>query len=292
MGFDGEAIHMAIITISRGCFSHGKEIAEGVAERLGYECISQEVLLEASQTFDVPEDKLFASLHDAPGLIERITHVRQRVIDGIQAALLEHVVKDNVVYHGFAGQILLDGIDHVLKVRVIADMEERIKLLIQRRQITREAAIALIDKEDQERAEWYRSIYRIDANDPRLYDMVLHIGRLAIGDACDVVCKAASSENFQTTSASATALLDLALTSHVKVAIKDICKATVTCRDGIVHVRVRGQKIKTSGVASPHVQHQLQDQIRDDVYQKIIGLVASIPGVKDIDCSIDTPYYV
>ena len=283
---------MAIITISRGCFSHGKEIAEGVAERLGYECISQEVLLETSRAFDVPEDKLFASLHDAPGLMERITHVRQRVIDGIQAALLEYVVKDNVVYHGFAGQILLNGIDHVLKVRVIADMEERIKLLTQRRQISREAAITLIDREDQERAEWYRSIYRIDANDPRLYDVVLHIGRLTIDDACDIICRTADGERFQTTPGSSAALLDVALTSHVKVAIKDICKAEVTCRDRIVHVRVRGQKIKASGAASPHVQHQLQDQIRDDVYQKIVAMVSSIPGVKEIDCSIDTPYYV
>jgi hypothetical protein len=35
---------MAIITISRGCFSHGQEIAEKVARRLEYECLSREVL--------------------------------------------------------------------------------------------------------------------------------------------------------------------------------------------------------------------------------------------------------
>lgn len=64
---------MAIITISRGCFSHGKQLAECVAERLGYECISQEVLLEASKAFDIPETRLFDALHDAPGFFERIT---------------------------------------------------------------------------------------------------------------------------------------------------------------------------------------------------------------------------
>ncbi|BBO74276.1 hypothetical protein DSCW_16930 [Desulfosarcina widdelii] len=283
---------MAIITISRGCFSHGKDIAEAVAKRLGYECISQEVLLEASRTFDLPEEKLFASLHDAPGLMERITHVRQRFIDSIQTALLEHVVKDNVVYHGFAGQILLDGIDHVLKVRVIADMEARINLLMQRQQITRDVAVARIDREDEERVEWYRSIYRIDANDPRLYDLVLHIGRLTVADACDIVCRTATGKSFQATPASSSALLDLALTNHVKVAIKDVCKADIRCRDGIVHLRVKGQKIKASGVAGPEIQHQVQDQIRDDLYQKIIGLVSSIPGVKEIDCAVDTPYTV
>lgn len=35
---------MAIITISRGSYSKGKEVAEKVAEKLGYECISRDVL--------------------------------------------------------------------------------------------------------------------------------------------------------------------------------------------------------------------------------------------------------
>lgn len=283
---------MAIVTISRGCFSHGKEIAECIADRLGYDCISQEVLLEASRTFDIPEAKLVASLHDAPGLIARITHVRQRIIDGIQAALLAHVVKDNVVYHGFAGQILLDGIDHVLKVRVIADVEERITLLQRRKQISREAALDLIDGEDQERAEWYRSIYRIDMHDAGLYDMVLHIGRLTIADACEIICRTATGSSFRTTALSSAALADLALESHVKVAIGGLCKADVRCRDGRVQLRVRGQKLKPSGIASPHVRHQVQDRIREDVYDKIVAVLSDIPGVKDIDCNIDTPYYV
>ena len=37
---------MAIITISRGSYSKGKEIAEKLAEELVYECLSRDVLLE------------------------------------------------------------------------------------------------------------------------------------------------------------------------------------------------------------------------------------------------------
>ncbi len=282
---------MAIITISRGCFSHGKEIAECVAARLGYECISQEILLEAAQSSHVSETKLFESLHDAPGLLDRITHVRQRFIDWFQAALLEHVTKDGVVYHGFAGQILLAGISHVLKVRVIADMEERVALLMTRQRISREDALRLIEKEDHERAEWYRTIYRTDMHDPRLYDMVLHIDRLTIDDACDAICRIASSDSFAATARSGAALADLALENHAKVVIQDICKADVTAKDGIVHIRVQGQKLKTAGVASPDVQHQVQDQIQEDLYGKIVSAVSRLPGVKDIDCSIDAPYF-
>jgi cytidylate kinase len=283
---------MAIISFSRGCFSHGKEIAECVAEKLGYECISQEILLEASQFFHVSEEKLFASLHDAPGLLERLTHVRQRFIDGFQAMLLERVVTDNVVYHGFAGQMLLGDISHVLRVRVIADMEERIKMLQSRQQITREEALRIIEREDHERAEWYRTIYRIDMHDPRLYDLVLHVDRLSIDDACNIVCQAASSDTFKPTTRSQTALADLALESHVKIALESICKADVKCEGGIVHIRAQGQKLKRTGVASPDVQHQVQDQIRADLYDKIVSTISGIPGVKDIDCSVEKPYFV
>ena len=188
---------MAIITISRGCHSHGREIAECVAEKLGYECISQEVLLEASRFFDMSETRIFESLHDAPGLLERLTHVRQRFINGFRAALLDHVVRDNVVYHGFAGQMLLSGVSHVLRVRVLADMEERVRMLTTKENLSRGDAERRIAHEDHERSEWYRNFYGIDMNDPSLYDLVVHIGRLTIGDACDIVCRTASGEGFR-----------------------------------------------------------------------------------------------
>ena len=38
---------MAIITISRGWYHRGREVAEKLAAKLGYECISREILLEA-----------------------------------------------------------------------------------------------------------------------------------------------------------------------------------------------------------------------------------------------------
>ncbi len=43
---------MSIITISRGSHSMGVRVAELVADRLGYECIAREILLEASEQFN------------------------------------------------------------------------------------------------------------------------------------------------------------------------------------------------------------------------------------------------
>ena len=101
---------MSIITISRGSYSKGKEVAEEVAQTLGYECVSREILLEASEHFNIPEIKLVRALHDAPSILERFTYGKERYIAYITAAFLEHVHQDNVVYHGLAGQFFLKGV--------------------------------------------------------------------------------------------------------------------------------------------------------------------------------------
>ena len=49
---------MPIITISRGSYSRGKAVAEKLAAKLGYELVSRDVLLEASDEFNIPEIKL------------------------------------------------------------------------------------------------------------------------------------------------------------------------------------------------------------------------------------------
>ena len=160
---------MAIITISRGSFSHGKEIAEKVAEILGYECVSREILLEASQYFKVSEKKLLESIHDAPSLLDRITHGREKYIAYIRAAILDHVQKDNVVYHGHAGHLLIPEVPHVLKVRVLADMEERIAFVQSQRNISRQEAAAFLAGEDRQRALWTRYLYKVDIRHSLLY---------------------------------------------------------------------------------------------------------------------------
>jgi len=120
---------MAIISISRGSYSHGKLIAEKVAEKLGYECVNREIMLEAVKYFNISETDLLKSLEEAPGFINRLTHGKEKYISYFRATLLEHVKKDNVVYHGHAGHLMLPHVGHLLKVRIIAEMEIRTKLL-------------------------------------------------------------------------------------------------------------------------------------------------------------------
>ena len=100
---------MSIVIISRGAYSQGKEVAEKLAARLGYVCISREIILEASKHFNIPEIKLARAIHDAPSILDRFTYGKERYIAYIREALLHHFQKDNVVYHGLAGHFLSKG---------------------------------------------------------------------------------------------------------------------------------------------------------------------------------------
>jgi hypothetical protein len=126
---------------------------------------------------------------------------------------------------------------------------------------------------------------------PELYDMVLNIGRLRLQDACEIICTAARSDSYRTTPTSQKGITDLAVSSHVKAALQDICDAEVSASDGIVHIRVSGQKLKKTGVTSTKTQTYVREQIREDLTKEIMEAVEEIPGVKEVVCDIDLPYY-
>ncbi|MFH2013304.1 MAG: cytidylate kinase family protein [Pseudomonadota bacterium] len=261
---------MSIITISRGSYSRGKEVAEKVAQKLGYECIARDVLLEASGEFNVPETKLIHAIQDAPSFLDRLTYGKEKYVAYIQSALLGHFRKDNIVYHGLAGHFFVKGVPHVLKVRVIADMEDRIKLVMDRDRVSRKKALNFLSKIDEQRRKWSKSLYGIDTLDPSLYDMVLHIRKITVDDAVDIICHTIGLKDFVTTPESQKIMDDLFLASEVKVALIDLKPdIEVSAKNGKV-------SIQTSARLS-----QEKRLVKD-----IEGVAKTIPGVKDVSVHI------
>jgi cytidylate kinase len=174
-------------------------VAEKLALAAGYECLSRDALLEASEYSDIPEAKLVRAIHDAPSFLERFTYGKERYIAHIRAAIMRHVQKDNVVYHGLAGQFFLQGVPHVLKVRIIASLEDRIEEEMRRENISAEEARRILRKDDEERRRWSLALYGIDTWDSSLYDMVLHIKTMTVEDAVGTIRRALELPGFQTT---------------------------------------------------------------------------------------------
>ncbi len=256
---------MAIITISRGSYSRGKEVAEKLAEKLGYKCLSRDILLEASDGFNIPEIKLVRALHDPTSVLERFTQGKERFISYIYSSLLQHIKNDNVVYHGLAGHFLLTNIPHVLKVRIIADMDARVQEEMKRENISAEKALYILQKDDEERRKWGMQMYGKDTWDSRLYDIVLHIGKLTIDDAVDILAGIVQRPNYQSTPESLKIVRDLALSARIKVTLVSIApKAQVISDDGVVYLNRVDENITTKS----------REQIKN--------IIMGIEGVKDV----------
>jgi cytidylate kinase len=230
---------MGVITISRGSYSKGKQIAEKLSQKLGYECISRDILLETSAHFNIPELKLVRAIHDAPSIFERFKNGKEKYITFIREAFLEHIRNDNIVYHGLAGHFFCKGIPNILKIRIIANLEDRIKEEMRRENISEQEARYILKKDDEERREWSRYLYGLDTNDPSLYDIVLHIDNLNVVDAVGILTNMARLPCFQTTPESQKITDDYYLTAKAQEALLDRLPSTeVKCKNGVVYVTI------------------------------------------------------
>lgn len=268
---------MAIITISRGSYSKGKEVAEKVAQRLGYDCISREVLVEASERFNIPEIKLVRALHDAPSVLERFTYGKERYLTFFESSFLDYVRKDNVVYHGLAGHFYLKGVSHVLNIRILADLKDRIRWEMERENISADEARYILKKDDEERRRWSLRLFGADTWDPNLYDLVIHTRKITVDDAVEIICHTVQQNHFQTTLESQQVLDDLVVAAKVKSILINTCPGvTVIASQGNVFVDTE---------AGGAVAQDLADELKE--------LAEQVPEVKEVRINVtpSTAYF-
>ncbi|MDD5204053.1 MAG: cytidylate kinase family protein [Desulfobacterales bacterium] len=211
---------MAIITISRGTFSGGKALAECLGKKLGYPVLSrEETLAEAAKAYRISEEEVSTALEDPPLFQEQAPGKRFSYLRCLTAVLLARADNGNLIYHGHAGHFLLGTISHVLRVRIIAGMEFRIRAAMEETKKTREEVVAYIENVDKKRQKWTRFLYGVDWNDASLYDIVLNLQHISIEGACLSVAQTSLLEDFRVTPASLQAQKDLLLSSRVWIAL-------------------------------------------------------------------------
>ncbi|VFQ46477.1 AAA family ATPase [Desulfoluna butyratoxydans] len=257
---------MSIITISRSFCSKGSLVAERIAAAMGYDCISREILLEASEQFNVPEIKLARAIHDGPSVYDRFSHGKECYIAFIKAALLNRLKKGNVVYHGLAGHFFVQDIPHILKIRLLSDMQTRIADEMAREQVTEEIARKRIAKDDKERCNWSHHLYKIDTRDPELYDLSINLRHVSVEDCVTIIRNTADLAYFRESGETKNRLENLALAATVRASLVNrYYNAEVTTREGSVVIKLPDPVTKV-----------------DKTKEEIRALLTEIKGIKDI----------
>lgn len=264
---------MSIIAISRGSYSRGKDVAEKVAQKLDYKCISRDSLIDDLDQFHLPEIKLVRNINDATLVLDRFPYGKERYIANIRSAVLKHCQKDNVVYHGLAGHFFVKDVSHVLKVRIIADLEFRVKEEMKRENISSTQARYILKKDDEERRKWGIFLYGIDIWDSGLYDMVLNVGAVTVDDVVNIIINTVQLPCFQTTTESQQKINNLTLTAQVQASLFEFPNAAVSVKEGKIVV----------GIKAPLDQ-------QETITANVENIISNIDGASDIKVHIE-PYF-
>jgi cytidylate kinase len=236
---------MAIIVISHQMGAGGPEIGMALAKRLGYRYVDQDLISDAARRYGLAEEKLSHLDESKPSLFERFDAETRRYITVIQTALLEFAEADNIVLMGRGGQWLLRGIPHVLRVRIIAPFEQRVRNWIRRTaEVTGEmpnhrAAAEFVRRDDSDRAGRMKYLYEVDISDPTLYDVVFSTETLHPEAAVEVIQALARRAELATTDVGREIVASRALASRVQVALATHpetrkYRITVEAREGVV----------------------------------------------------------
>ncbi len=167
--------------------SGGQALAQCLSRALSAPCIGREILVEAAARLGVTQSLLREKIETSPGFFERFSSERGTYVLAVQAALAAHAASGHLVYHGQAGHLLLRGLPCVLRVRLIAPLDKRVRAVVDERRVSPDEAMAHIRRLDGERARWTRAMYGVDVADSALYDLVINLENITSSTACAAI---------------------------------------------------------------------------------------------------------
>jgi hypothetical protein len=122
-----------------------------------------------------------------------------------------------------------------------------------------------LSSEKAELRKWSEHINGIDTRDSINHDLVIHIHKLKVKDAVDMICHAARLEQFQATPESQRAIDDLALAGQTKAVLMDVkADLRVSAQDGTILIKTEAPMLKFEALA-----------------QQIEEIAKTVPGVRE-----------
>ncbi len=194
-----------IYTIGREFGSMGQLIGEKLAERLGIKCYDKELLQQAAKESGFCEE-IFENHDEKPTNSFLYSLVMDTYSAGNYSAApfldmpLNHKVflaqfdtiknlaeKESCVIVGRCADYALANNPDVINVFVRAELEDRVKLVSKRMDITENKAKDLVLKNDKQRASYYNYYTSKKWGDTSSYDLTINTSKISVDNAVDLI---------------------------------------------------------------------------------------------------------
>jgi cytidylate kinase len=182
------------IAISREVGALGNTVATAVAARLGLSAYDKLILEKVSEEMRLPASKL--------------QHLDERGSNWIEEAIASLLLSKPVnpgsyikylvgairglgeigggVFVGRGSNFILPP-GTTLRVRLIGDLEDRVKVIMKRNGLDEKEARTWITRTERERTEFIRQTFDIEVTDPHHYDMILNSSRLSAEECVELI---------------------------------------------------------------------------------------------------------
>ena len=260
---------MPLITISDCLGCGGREIAERVAGGLNTTLYDDRKLQNKALAMGVRSEDVKHIDEKAPGFFDRILSNKHDVYLNFMEAVVYEVAREGEgVIIGHGSQMLLRDFGCALHVRIHASPDTRVARIMRGRAISREAAVKLIRKTDDEKSGFFRFAFHKDWNDPSLYDLVINTEKVSEESAARLVIESARSGEISACSLTALEAMErLSLEKKIHAALlwKNI-------NLNLLHIEVLENGIT----------HISGFSYNEEEKSRIIDTVKEVPGVVEV----------
>ena len=267
---------MTVIAMTREMGSRGREVALGLAERLGLKIIHHELVeQDLAARLNLPESTVHHFLEGEVSLFERWKIDRSRLSLYTQEEILELACRGNVLIRGWGAAQLLRDVGNVLCIRVCAPMRYREDELLTRVSLKdRDEARTEIARNDAAHAKVIERIFKANWRDSEHYDIVLNTARIPIDVCVEQVLRLTALPIFQQTERSRRALTDKLIEFRVRGRLDGLSASKAMAN---VQISVDAGMVTLRGIAAD-----------GEIAHMIVRTTRQTEGVVEVDDQLRT----
>ncbi|MBW2149261.1 MAG: cytidylate kinase family protein [Deltaproteobacteria bacterium] len=259
---------MSIIALSRELGAGAEEIIESVCRELGYISVDKQEIGEMVTGYGFQFDSLEKYDEKKPPFWEFVSGERSKVLHTVKIAIYDLARKGNVIIIGRGGFLLLKDIPGVLRVKIVAPFETRVRNMAKTGKSPKEIE-DILRNSDREREGFIRHYYHADENDTHRFDLVINTEKISFDKAARLIIESRRLMDEPGSEAEAREkLADLAIKLKVELAVTQDKKVDITSLD----VEVNQGNVEITGF------------VRNEQYKKACEEAAlRVEGVKSVD---------
>ena len=268
---------MSIIGVFSGTFCNDEPVMRELHRQTGYKMVSdQEMVHKASELCGLSESKIERAFTAKTSVFNNFTHEKERSIAHLKLAVAQQLLEDEVIFNGFCCHLIPSKVTHALRVCLIADLKFRKETAEKEMGISEKDALALIRKQDEDRAAWVLDCRgKKDPWDATLYDMVIPMDKSEVEKVVSDMGSNIKSDLLKPSESSRKAAQDFLLSASVGAALtREGHNAAVEAEEGAVTIIINKHVLMLS---------RLEEELK--------SIASRLPGVVSVSTKVGKDYY-